>query len=260
MSREERRRQARGRGRRRARTPAQAARARLRNWGFLGAVVVLTFAVIGLIAIGVAIQGDDDNSDSSLCPAERPVDGPVREAVLGDPNAPLTILEYTDFQCGFCASAAREIVPRIESEFIDDGRAKLVFKHYAFEGEASVLAAEAAECAGDQDQFWEYHDELFANQGSFTRPNLESFAEELGLDTAAFTECLDSGKHSTKVWNDRAIGCREDNVNSTPTFVIGDTTVIGAQDWDVFEATIQQELAKLGQATSTLSPETDEAG
>lgn len=261
MSREERRRQARRRRRGRPQTRARAVRARLRNWGFLGAVVVLTFAVIVLIAVGAALQGDDGGGGASGCPPELPIDGPVREAVLGDPDAPLTIVEYSDFQCGFCGRAAREIVPRMESEFIDDGRARLVFKHYPVLGQESIWAAEAAECAGDQDQFWEYHDKLFANQaGAFSQSDLKRFAEDLGLDTTAFNECLDSRKYEAKVSNDCAAGYRDDDVAGTPMFLVGDTRIEGAKDWSIFESAIQQELAKLGEAAPTPSPEPDETG
>jgi protein-disulfide isomerase len=224
-------------------------------------MVAATLAVIALIIFSENLLGDDDGGNASVCPEELPIDGPAREAVLGDPNAPLTIVEYSDFQCGFCARAALEIVPRIEDEFLTDGRAKLVFKHYAFEGQESILAAEAAECAGDQGEFWGYHDTLFANQADvFNKPTLERFAEELGLDTTVFNECLESRKHQAKVNNDRAFGCREDDINSTPTFLVGDTKIVGAKGWDVFEAAIQQELAKLGETTPTPSPESDETG
>ncbi len=261
MSREERRRQARGGARRRGQSRARAVRSRLRNWGFLAAMVAATLVVIILIIFSESLTGNDDGGNTSVCPEEMPIDGPVREAVRGDPNAPLTIVEYSSFQCGYCARAAREIIPRMEDEYLEDGRAKLVFKHYAFEGQESVLAAEAAECAGDQDQFWEYHDALFANQAeTFNNANLERFAEELGLDTTAFSECLESRKYQAKVHNDRAIGCREDGISSTPTFIVGDTKIVGARDWDVFEEAIQQELAKIGEATSTPSPEPDETG
>ncbi len=255
MSREERRRQTRQRRRGRPQTAARAVRARLRNWGVLGAVVVATIAAIGLIAVGVALQGDDGGG-SSVCPAEMPIDGPVREAVLGDPNAPLTIVEYSDFQCPFCGQAARNVVPRLETEYLDTGRAKLVFKHYSFLGPESVAAAEAAECAGDQDQFWEYHDKLFANQsgenrGAFTDANLKRFAGELGLDTTEFNECFDSRKYQAKVNNDHAAGCRDDDIISTPTFLVGTTRIDGAKDWSIFQAAIQRELAALEPGTPT---------
>ena len=118
--------------------------------------------------------------------------------------------------------------------------------HFAFLGQESAWAAEASECAADQDAFWEYHDLIFErhageNQGAFSKENLKLMAIDLGLDSAAFDECLDSGKYTQQVQMD-AQTARQLGVSSTPAFVINGVAVMGAQPFTVFEQAIEAEL------------------
>jgi len=120
--------------------------------------------------------------------------------------------------------------------------------HFAFLGQESFDAAEASECAADQDAFWEYHDLLFEqqsgeNQGAYARENLKEFAADLGLDTQAFNECLDSGKY-TQIVQEQTQTAQSIGVSSTPAFVINGRAVIGAQPYNVFEQTIEQALSE----------------
>jgi len=120
--------------------------------------------------------------------------------------------------------------------------------HFAFLGTESFWAAEASECAAEQDAFWEYHDLLFdrqagENQGAFKKENLKQFAVDLELDTQAFNECLDNGKFSTQVQTESS-NARSLGVTSTPAFVINGQAILGAQPFEVFEQVIEQELAK----------------
>ena len=116
----------------------------------------------------------------------------------------------------------------------------------AFLGEESAWAAEASECAADQDAFWEYHDKLFdsqsgENQGAFTKENLKTFAADLKLDTAQFNECLDSGKYTQAV-QEQTSAAQQLGVRSTPAFVINGVPLIGAQPFDAFQQVIEAEL------------------
>ena len=118
--------------------------------------------------------------------------------------------------------------------------------HFAFLGPESQWSAEASECAGEQDAFWEYHDYLFThqngeNQGAFSQDNLKLFAEELGLDTEAFNECLDSGRYTNLVQNQTNVA-RQLGVQSTPTFAVNGQALVGAQPFDVFQQTIESYL------------------
>jgi cyclophilin family peptidyl-prolyl cis-trans isomerase len=119
---------------------------------------------------------------------------------------------------------AAEVLPQIKDKYIETGKMRFVYRHMAFLGEESQWAAEASECAGEQDKFWEYHDKLFAsqkgeNQGAFSKDNLKKFAADLGLNTTVFNQCLDSGKFADKIKksNDDA---GQLGVTGTPTVFI----------------------------------------
>lgn len=115
--------------------------------------------------------------------------------------------------------------------------------NFAFLGPESTWSAEAAECAADQDQFWAYHDKLYEsqageNQGAFNKENLKKFAEEIGLDTQAFNECLDSGKYTSLIQEDTQ-AAQSLGVQSTPTFLVNGQPLIGAQPFEVFQQAIE---------------------
>ena len=119
---------------------------------------------------------------------------------------------------------------------------RVAYFHFAFLGDESRWAAEAAECAGEQDAFWDYYDYLFShqngeNQGAFSQDNLKAFAAELDLKTDAFNECLDSGRYTTLVQNMTDIA-RQLGVQSTPTFAINGQGVVGAKDFTEFATII----------------------
>ena len=118
----------------------------------------------------------------------------------------------------------------------------------AFLGEESKWAAEAAECAADQDKYWEYHDKLFAsqngeNQGAFAKENLKQFAADIGLDTDQFNECMDSGKHAELIQSDTSMA-QQIGVQSTPSFLVNGTPLVGAVPVEDFQSLIEQKLAK----------------
>jgi protein-disulfide isomerase len=164
----------------------------------------------------------------------------------GDPNAPVTIIEFADFQCPFCGRFFASIEPQINEAYIKSGKVRLGYWNFAFLGDESIWAAESAECAADQDKFWEYHDKLYAsqsgeNKGAFNKENLKKFAEELGLDTKLFNECLDSGKYTSLIKEDTSTSSAL-GVQSTPTFLVNGQSVVGAQPFDVFQKTIESLL------------------
>jgi protein-disulfide isomerase len=120
------------------------------------------------------------------------------------------------------------------------------YQHYAFLGPESQWAAEASECAAEQDAFWEFHDLLFDRQtgengGAFSKGNLEQFAAGLGLDTGAFNACLDSGKYAGMVRSETA-GAQSLGITGTPAFLINGRPLVGAQPFEVFEQVIEAEL------------------
>lgn len=186
--------------------------------------VFLTVVTVGLI-LGVRylhLRLNDNNQQE-----QRPqvnISVPSGAPVLGNDQAPVTIIEFADFQCPFCKAFHDEVFPSIKSNYIDTGKVKFIYQDFAFLGEESRAAAAAAKCAKDQDKFWPYHDLLYdrqdgENQGNFNPANLKAFAAELGLNTAEFNQCLDSGQHQADVVAETQ-GGEGYGVAATPTLFI----------------------------------------
>ena len=142
----------------------------------------------------------------------------------GSPDAPFTIIEFGDFQCPKCDQWFLNEKPTIVSNLILTDTAKLYFMDFAFLGDDSISAANASYCADEQDKYLEYHSHLYNNQGGINEgwaspDNLKGFAVELGLDTASFNECFDSGKYNDRVAYNKNVGTSQ-VVEGTPTFFI----------------------------------------
>ncbi len=160
--------------------------------------------------------------------------------VRGNANAPVTIVEFSDFQCPFCARAEGEIV-KVRDTYKD--QVKIVYKDYPLPIHPNApKAAEASRCAREQDKYWEYHDVLFANHNALEVPNLKKFAADLKLDTAKFDTCLDSGKYADEIAKDMAEGSRV-GVSGTPAFFINGRLISGAQPFSAFQEAIDDALA-----------------
>lgn len=163
-------------------------------------------------------------------------------ATRGDPSAPVTIIEYTDYQCPFCSRHSIQTMPRIMDEMVDSGRVYYILKDLPLESihPDAFAASVAARCAGDQEGYWEMHDALFANQGAWSGLGsgrdaiFTSLADQIGLDTEAFSDCLTSGRHDEAVQAnvDEALGL---GLTGTPAFYIDGYPVRGAQPFDLFE-------------------------
>lgn len=129
---------------------------------------------------------------------------------------------------------------------MNSGKVRIGFIHFAFLGEESQWAAEASECAADQDKFWEYHDLLFEKQsgengGAFNKKNLTGFAGEIGLNQQQFAECLDSGKYTSLVSGQTSFA-QQLGVQSTPSFIINNQPLVGAQPFEAFQKLIEANL------------------
>jgi protein-disulfide isomerase len=160
-------------------------------------------------------------------------------AAKGPENAPVTIVEFSDFQCPYC-SRANESVAQVMKAY--PNQVRLVFRHFPLEFHQNApKAAEAALCAQDQGKFWEMHDTLFANQKALEVPALKGYAKQLGLDTAKFDKCLDSGEKASIVATDMADG-KKVGVNGTPAFFINGILLSGAQPFEEFKRVIDAEL------------------
>jgi len=166
------------------------------------------------------------------------------DAVLGDADAPVEIIEFSDYQCPYCGKFWSETLPQIEKDYIQTGKAKLVFRDFPLESihPMAMPAALAAECVKDKggdDAYYKYHDKLFANQASLSNDNLKKWAKELGYDISS---CLDSKKFESEVRNDLADGSAA-GVQGTPSFIINGQMISGAQPYSVFKQIIDAQLS-----------------
>jgi protein-disulfide isomerase len=159
---------------------------------------------------------------------------------LGDATAPVTLEVYADFQCPACGQFDRTTLREIEDKYVNNGKLKVVFNHYAFIGEESTRAAEASECANDQGKFWEYAETLFnnqagENQGAFNDAKLEGFAQQLGLNMDQYRQCMTNRPHLSKIQTSTQNGSAR-GVNSTPTLFVNGQLVRGAISLAKFES------------------------
>jgi protein-disulfide isomerase len=172
--------------------------------------------------------------------------------VRGNPAAPVTIVEFSDFQCPNCGRFARNTAPQIVEEYVETGQVNIVYKHFPVRGPDSMSASSALQCAGDQGKFWEFHDLLFNDQeaegsGWASTENMKEFASELGLDREEFDSCLDSEKYKSFVEDDFAFA-REIGATGTPTFVVVNSDgsepegILGAQPFSSFKTVLDKKI------------------
>ncbi len=189
--------------------------------------------------------------------------------IMGSVDAPITIVEFGDYQCPKCEKWFKNEKPKIKSDYIDTNKVKLFFVDFPFLGNDSDLAANATYCANDQGKFWEYHSELYSNQGGIgsgwaNAENLKQFAIDLNLNIDEFNECLDSNQHADRVSYNKNIGA-SNGVEGTPVFFIvgldGKTERInGPQPSSIFTEVIDLMLVEaMAQEMESTTEETAEA-
>ncbi|MBU1197758.1 DsbA family protein [Candidatus Micrarchaeota archaeon] len=162
---------------------------------------------------------------------------------LGPEDAPVTIVEYSDFGCPFCERFVSQTLPSLKQQYIDSGKVRFYFKQYPIPQlhPNAPKAAEGSLCASDQGQFWAFHDLVFES-GQYDPASLKQHAETLGLDTDAFNSCLDNGDKTAEVQAHVAEGSQF-GVSGTPTFFINGKKLVGAQPLERFQAEIDGALA-----------------
>jgi len=164
------------------------------------------------------------------------------DPVFGPEDAPITIIEFSDFQCPYCARWHEQVFLRLREEYPDTIR--VVYRDFPLTSihPEAVPAAEAANCAGEQGAYWEFHDALFSGENGLGKEAYTSYASDLGLDMEGFTECIESGRHNDEIMADLNYAA-ELGVQSTPTFFLNGLPIVGAQPYEVFKQIIEQELA-----------------
>jgi protein-disulfide isomerase len=196
--------------------------------------------IIGIIVGGSLATYPETEKDSKIFTASKLIEN--GSPIMGESNAPITILEWGDYQCTFCYKFHQNTLDVIENDFIKTGKVKLVFKDFPLNGPDSQLAAEAAYCAEDQGKYWQYHDELYKNWGGertgwVTRDSLDRFADTVSLNLKEFNKCLDDHKYEDRVDMLHEFG-KELGIDATPSFLIfNDQKIIkirGNQPLEVF--------------------------
>ncbi len=206
----------------------------------LPASILIAALIIAGSLIYLAKSGNSSNSGNSndnskaqvaAVAKKAPANDP-RDVILGDPKAPVTIIEYGDYQCTYCGEFYKEVQPQLVDSFVTTGKAKLVFRNYTVidlmsGGKESQLSAEAAECAKDQQKYWPFHDALYKAEvadgkeanGNLKRDLFIKIAGDLEMDVGAFTGCFDSHKYADTVKSQTA-QAQKDGISGTPTIFI----------------------------------------
>lgn len=184
------------------------------------------------------------------------------DEVRGDPNAPVTLLEYSDFTCGFCEKFFHETFPRLLTRYIDTGKVRFVYRDFPRSPSGPALhSAMAARCAGDQNAYWPMHDRLFNAGRNFDMFTLQEIAKDLDLDMDQFSECLESQPHLEDIYQDRMDGGKL-GIRGTPGFILFLTDlsrgkealfIPGAFPFEVFEEEIEK-LLQLAQQNGSRFP------
>ncbi len=205
-----------------------------------GAIIIAGLIIAGaVIYVKSPKTGPNPPTDNNPPVADISIEG---EPMLGDLNAPITMIEFSDFQCPYCANYTLQIFPEIKKEYVDTGKVKIVFKNFPlpFHKDAAT-AALAAECANEQNKFWDYEAKLFENQNDLSKDNLKKWALDIGMDADQFNQCLDSSKHQDEVKNDMEEGVAS-GVEGTPSFFINGELVVGALPFSEFQKIFEEKL------------------
>ena len=213
---------------------------------------VVVFGLVAVASVAFVLMqsqkegGEKPSAAAGVLPGDSDILPVGTSAAKGPATAPVTIVEFSDFQCPFCS----RVVPtlkQIEDTYGD--KVRVVFKQnpLPFHPKAP-LAAQAALAAGEQGKFWEMHDKMFGNQQKIERPDLEGYAQELGLDMAKFKAALDTNKFKAQIDADLALGAKV-GARGTPNFFVNGIQVTGAQPFDAFKSKIDEQLKAADELT-----------
>lgn len=215
-------------------------------WVFIAIGILVVLVLVSVFTNGFSFNKNGEEIDNS---PSNDVDSGINmnsliddDAIKGDPNAPVTIVEFSDYECPYCEKFYSQTLGMIDEEYIKTGKVKLIYRDFPLGFHANAQkAAEAAECAGEQDMYFEMHDMLFENGVSGGIDSFKLYASQLGLNTDTFNDCLDSGDMANEVRKDMADG-QKAGVRGTPAFFINGEMVSGAQPFSVFQEIIERHL------------------
>ena len=228
--------------------------------------IISVFFAVNIMDTSPELQFERNSPTPTAIPTEQPTQPPGPQLiqglldddpVKGNPDATVTIVEFSDYQCPFCQRFHQTTLPLLLENYVDTGKVKFVYRDFPIQSlhpNGALPAAVASECADEQGMFWEYHDKLFQTQKKWERlatedigNELKIFAVELGLNTNQFNECFNSGKYLEEVNNDLQDGTSY-GITGTPGFFIGNEEIgyikiSGAQPYSVFQNVLDQMLA-----------------
>lgn len=230
----------------------------------LGAVAVLGIGIVGY-TVGSRAFGSAVTEPVELeVESDRELVELAQGVVAGDPDAPVTVVEFGDYQCPGCGAFAAQVKPLLDANLIETGRASFVFYDFPLvQGHPNAfLAARAARCAGDQDAYWEYHDALFRNQQEWSPSGnpagrFVDYAEELGLDEDAFESCVRSDRHAETVTANMQLG-QALGVSGTPTVMVsrgqGMARRLNSWGYEDIEGAVEEALEEGGRSGAAPGP------
>lgn len=239
------------------------------NYVVIAAVCLFVGAIIGMTITSRVSSSLSPEMISTVVAKVMKEDGPVMVASpapapivnasvdddpsWGPPDAPVTIIEFSDFQCPFCGRFHQDTYDQIRSNY--DGKIRFVYRDYPIVQlhPFAEISAEAAECVNEQGKFWEFHDLLLKNQTITSADDVHTLASQLGLSMANYNDCMSTRRYQQEVAKDIQDG-NSYGVSGTPTFFINGQPLVGAQPYAVFAAVIDAQLAKVSEGESTVAP------
>jgi len=228
-----------------------AEKKRLARKGFPWAIVWIPLLFLAGLGTGYLIWGSAASGEASAADAQPEVQIPEQvqrldvslddDYIYGPQDAPITIVEFSDYECPYCQRWYDTVWLRLRQEYADQVR--LVYRDLPLPNHPNAVpSAEAANCAGEQGKYWEYHDLLFGGELGLSPSAYQEYASQVGLDLDAFQTCVDERRYSAEVEADLA-DATQLGVSSTPTFFINGIPLVGAQPYEVFQQVIELELA-----------------
>lgn len=213
-------------------------------------ILMLMFQVRGVNKLLAGGAADAGNAIAPSGPGPEPSEQRVKDfkvledddAVLGEKKAKVTIVEFSDYECPFCGRFHQQTFPQINENYIKTGKAKLIYRDFPLSFHAQAQkAAEAAECAGEQNKYYDMHEKLFTDGVQGGPASFKKFATDIGLNTDKFNDCLDSGKMADEIQKDVSDGAQY-GISGTPGFFVNGQLISGAQPYPVFAQAIEQAL------------------
>jgi len=225
------------------------------NYLLSASVLIAAVLVAGALIYSTGVK--NTNPEKQGANVQEAIQKPVApqiddDVVLGDPQTPVTVFIFSDYQCPFCGKFFKETESLIRKNYVDTSKVKMVYKDLAFLGPESLAAAQAADCAKDQKKYWQYHDALFEAEiqdgqeqnGNLNRELFEKIASDLKMNLDEFLSCFNSSKYAAEVDKDIKEGKSVMEQMSTPTIFVNDKMIQGAYPYSVFSQAIDEALNK----------------